>query len=111
MLICVLSGLCQRTGFPAKQLVQIYGTMFEMKCVGNDPDLKDRCEYITSTTYPVCKALRIPDNTDISNPSISLPDIAHPSSHTVLSAVRFYDQLSCSLTGQRLSRRENSSLT
>ncbi|KAF2829028.1 DHS-like NAD/FAD-binding domain-containing protein [Ophiobolus disseminans] len=70
-----IDGLCQRGGFPLAQLAQVHGTMFEMKCSRNVQGREDRCDYITSASYPVNEALTIPEATDIGDAGAPLPEI------------------------------------
>ncbi|KAH7069151.1 putative SIR2 family histone deacetylase [Paraphoma chrysanthemicola] len=70
-----IDGLCQRAGFPDDQIAQVHGSLFEMKCGRNVPDRAEMCDYVTVATYPVNEALKITADTNISDPSIPLPQI------------------------------------
>jgi len=49
--------------------------MFEMKCTRNIQGRQDRCDYIVPVSYPVNEALTIPEDMDIGDANVSLPEI------------------------------------
>jgi NAD-dependent deacetylase sirtuin 5 len=100
-----LLGLCQRAGFPNKQIAQVHGTLFEMKCSKHASDSTDRCDYSTPVSYPATEALTITH--DISDTSVPLPPLDHtqlphcPRCDNLMrpSVVLFGESLPSNLTG------------
>lgn len=65
-------GLSQRANHPAENIQLVHGSLFDVKCTN------EGCSYVERDDMkdPICPALQLPDDVDISDPKIPLKEIA-----------------------------------
>ncbi|KAF2866439.1 DHS-like NAD/FAD-binding domain-containing protein [Massariosphaeria phaeospora] len=70
-----IDGLCERVAFPQSHIAQVHGTLFSIKCSKYQAE-KDKCDYESEVTYPVNEHLTLPQDIDISDAKVALPEVA-----------------------------------